>query len=407
MHLLLISGLLSLVVGHGTASAAPLADTTAMQAPASAASFIANAYRVRDQQRPTVARAPDASFVVAWDSDGQDGSVDGVYARRYDAQGAPLGSEFRVNVTTRNRQYAPRIAIDGGGGFIIVWLSNSQDQLGLELYARRYDASGAALGGEFRVDTTGRPAYSQFDVAMTGDGRFVITWIDRVNIAGISALKQQTLEAQRYASDGSPVGPVITVYQTDLFAVRTPTVALDGNGNFVVAWFIGPGSIWARRYDAQGQAQGLSFRVSPVNSQVVVDRPQISRNVAGEFAIAWETSGSNDLADTGVYLRRYSAVGTALGAAVRVDDHLLRNPEIAASGNGFVVAAHSDAIYAQCVDASGTLAAAYRVDDSPTRYTPLFASVASDASGNLAFAWQNLSSDDNGRDVQLRLLGPC
>src|SRR3546814_5210156 len=106
----------------------------------------------------------------------------------------PRGGEFLVNVTTRNRQYAPRIAIDGSGGFVVVWLSNSQEQLGLELYARRYDASGAPLGGEFRVDTTGRPAYSQFDVAMTGAGRFVIPWIDRINILGISALKQQRSE---------------------------------------------------------------------------------------------------------------------------------------------------------------------------------------------------------------------
>src|SRR3546814_16999125 len=45
---------------------------------------------------------------------------------------------------------------------------------------------------------------------MTGDGRFVITWIDRINILGLSALKQQTLDAQRYASDGSPIGSVIT-----------------------------------------------------------------------------------------------------------------------------------------------------------------------------------------------------
>src|SRR3546814_18141385 len=82
--------------------------------------------------------------------------------------------------------------------FVVVWLSNSQDQLGLELYARRYDASGVPLGGEFRVDTTGRPAYSQFDVAMNGGGRFVITWIDRIKNHGLSALKQPTLDPQRY-----------------------------------------------------------------------------------------------------------------------------------------------------------------------------------------------------------------
>src|SRR3546814_5435830 len=61
-----------------------------------------------------------------------------------------------------------------------------------------------------------------------------------------------------------------------------------------LAWFIGPGSIWARRYDADGRAQGVSFRVSPANPQIVVDRPQISRNAAGEFAIAWESSGRSE-----------------------------------------------------------------------------------------------------------------
>src|SRR3546814_18947425 len=69
---------------------------------------------------------PYTTLFRSGDSDGQDGSVDGVYARRYDAQGMPRGGEFLVNVTTRNRQYAPRIAIDGSGGFVVVWLSNSQ-----------------------------------------------------------------------------------------------------------------------------------------------------------------------------------------------------------------------------------------------------------------------------------------
>jgi len=392
--------LLALFIRCETASAAqPLAiDAT---------SFTANTHHDRDQQRPAVARAPDGSFVVVWDSDGTDDNVDDVYARRYDAQGMARGDEFRVNVVTRNRQYAPRIAMDGAGGFIVVWLSNSQDELGLEIYARRYDASGTALGGEFRVDTTGRPAYSQFDVAMANDGSFVITWIDRSNILGLSALQQQTLDAQRYASDGHPIGSVITVYRTDLFAVRTPSVAVDGEGNFVVAWFIGPGSIWARRYDANGRAQGLSFRVSPVNPQIVVDRPQISRNMAGDFAIVWETSGVSDLADTGIYARLYAANGRPRTAAMRIDNRLLRNPEIAVAGTGFVVAAHSDAIYAQCIGIGGELASAYRVDDSPTRYTPLFASVSSDGSGNPVFAWQNLGTEAYGREIQARRWGFC
>src|SRR3546814_15464156 len=111
MPFLLFSGLLSLVICHGSATPTPLATDSDAQMPAASVSFLVNSDRDRDQQRPAVARAPDGSFVVAWDSDGQDGSVAGVYARRYDAQGIPRGGEFLVHVTTRHRQYAPRISI--------------------------------------------------------------------------------------------------------------------------------------------------------------------------------------------------------------------------------------------------------------------------------------------------------
>ncbi len=39
-------------------------------------------------------------FLVAWSSAGQDGSENGVYARRFDDTGAAQGGEFRVNSTT-------------------------------------------------------------------------------------------------------------------------------------------------------------------------------------------------------------------------------------------------------------------------------------------------------------------
>src|SRR3546814_8887157 len=69
MHFLLISGLLSLVIGHGSATPTPLATDSDAQMPAASVSFLVNSDRDRDQQRPAVARAPDGSFVVAWDSD--------------------------------------------------------------------------------------------------------------------------------------------------------------------------------------------------------------------------------------------------------------------------------------------------------------------------------------------------
>ncbi len=53
--------------------------------------FQVNTYTLHSQMHPAVAMAPDGRFVVVWMSYGQDGSYDGVYAQRFDAQGNPLG----------------------------------------------------------------------------------------------------------------------------------------------------------------------------------------------------------------------------------------------------------------------------------------------------------------------------
>jgi hypothetical protein len=59
--------------------------------------FRANTYTTGDQDDTSVASDASGNFVVVWQSDGQDGSNRGIFARRYDASGAPRGPEFQVN----------------------------------------------------------------------------------------------------------------------------------------------------------------------------------------------------------------------------------------------------------------------------------------------------------------------
>ncbi|WP_020648713.1 hypothetical protein [Solimonas variicoloris] len=384
--------------------AAWLGTAVAQAAAPLGAEFRVNGTTALDQQRPALARAGNGRFVIAWDSSEAGGAAGDVYARRYAADGTPLGAEFRVNSTTRNRQYAPRVAVDADGGFVAAWLSNAQHSVGLSLYARRYGADGVPLGPEFRVDRTGRATSAQFDVAMAPNGAFVVVWVDRDAIVGAS-LQARYVNAQRYTRDGWADGAPIAVYDSTLFQVRVPSVASDAAGNFVVAWFVGANSIWARRYDAAGRARGPGFRVSTAGDQV--DRPRIAASAGGAFAIAWET-GDEAFADTGVYLRAYNAAGHATMAPARVDRRMLRFPEIAFTNDTqLVVAAHGDAIYGQCWNVTGTaLGGAFRVDASPTLHTPLLASVASDGGGQLLFAWQNFSVAA-GRDIYARLFSRC
>ena len=65
-------------------------------------------------EAPDVALDASGSFVVAWSSYGQDGSIYGVFGQRYDSSGAPLGPEFQVNTYTTGTQRDPSVAVGHG-----------------------------------------------------------------------------------------------------------------------------------------------------------------------------------------------------------------------------------------------------------------------------------------------------
>lgn len=80
--------------------------------------FRVNTFTANEQSQPTVTALTDGGFVVAWRSDGQDGSGSGVYAQRYDASGAPVGLTVtgtdgpdRLLVGTHSF-----LTVDGAGG---------------------------------------------------------------------------------------------------------------------------------------------------------------------------------------------------------------------------------------------------------------------------------------------------
>ena len=53
----------------------------------------------------------DGGYVVVWGSDtNQDSSGWGIYGQRFDATGAPVGGEFRVNYTVSGNQSQPAVA---------------------------------------------------------------------------------------------------------------------------------------------------------------------------------------------------------------------------------------------------------------------------------------------------------
>ena len=95
-----------------------------------------------------------ATFVVSWQSAGQDvAGGDAIVARRYSATGTALANEFIVNQFTAGNQSAPSVSRYADGSFVIAWQSAGQDVAGGDaIVARRYSSTGVALANEFIVN---------------------------------------------------------------------------------------------------------------------------------------------------------------------------------------------------------------------------------------------------------------
>ena len=82
---------------------------------------------VSDQGFPTVAMDDDGSFAIAWESREQDGDETGIFGRRFDDRGAPVGAEFQLNIHTESFQEEIGLALMRGRLFG-VWISGGLDQ---------------------------------------------------------------------------------------------------------------------------------------------------------------------------------------------------------------------------------------------------------------------------------------
>lgn len=89
----------------------------------------------------------------------------------------PVGPEFKVNTFTTSTQattFSRSIASEDNGNFVVVWSSFNQDFSSWGVYGQRYDANGIAQGGEFRVNTFTLTEQQNPAVAMDADGDFVV-----------------------------------------------------------------------------------------------------------------------------------------------------------------------------------------------------------------------------------------
>ncbi len=230
-----------------------------------------------------IARDQFGNYVIVWSGENQDGSGYGVYARLFDSFGRALSGEILINQQTTDNQIWARVVMDSDGNFVVTWTGESQDGDGLGVFARRFAANGNPLGNEFLVNTTTTADQKNSTIAINASGDFVIAW------QGNGTGDTDGVFFRRYSSTGTAIDSTEVRANTTSSGIQIePAVALDDSGNVVVAWEEAQ-HMYFQRFNSSAVAQGGRVQVDQFLSTSI--RPAIAMDAAGNFTLVYREDG--------------------------------------------------------------------------------------------------------------------
>lgn len=247
---------------------------------------------------------PDGGWLTSYSSY----SESQVYARRYDADGNSVGSEFQF--TTDSTSFSIfRVLQDGG--WVAAWNASRVEDVDGGVFAKRFDASGSDVGSDFRVNTTtaGNQCFS--DITALPDGGWLILWTTYQGYDPVTYVSDSDFYGQRYDVSGNPVGGEVLINTNVVWGGWGLALA---DGGWVVHWVNDDGDgegVAAQRYDVDGNPVG---GVIQVNDHTTGDQGLSSVEALpdGGWVVTWDSDGQDGSGD-GVYMQRYDVDGNPVG----------------------------------------------------------------------------------------------
>ncbi|MCG7393785.1 M10 family metallopeptidase C-terminal domain-containing protein [Microvirga sp. ACRRW] len=197
----------------------------------------------------------DGSYVVTWAKSATTSSDKDIYQRRFDAYGNALGEESLISTTTANDQVRSQISALKDGGWVVTWYSAGAT--GGEIYHQRFNSAGAKVGTETMVNTTTADTQSIPDVAVLADGSYVITWQSKLQDGSDFGVYQR-----HYDKDGNAITGEVRVNTTVQGYQGDANIVALADGGWTVTWQgadqnqAGIRRIYQQTYNSDGTQRG-------------------------------------------------------------------------------------------------------------------------------------------------------
>ncbi len=246
--------------------------------------FQANTYTEKGQRNPKVASLSNGGFAICWQSDGQDGSRDGIFGQKFDNDANKIGNEFQVNTDYLGNQSMPSIIGLDNGQFVICWSDYSRG-----IFSQIFNNDATKAGYQIKVNSTYGSASGYVAITNYDNNRFIICW------QNFDILERVTLiYAQIFTENGNKVREEILVSANNLY---DPKLADLGDGIFAICWINyndeNESSVYLKIYQENDPIGRKSFKISKYSEWV--SDPFISRISNNRFFVSWSEYENDDV----------------------------------------------------------------------------------------------------------------
>ncbi|MBI9038590.1 MAG: T9SS type A sorting domain-containing protein [Bacteroidales bacterium] len=382
------------------------------------------------QRDPSVSCDFDGNFIVSWDDNRFD--YHDVFARRFSNDGTPLDNEFKVNDDYTNySQFNAVVSSDANGNFFICWEDGRFGYKG-DIFYQKYLNDGTLVDINIKLnDDTKSENQADPSIAVDENENFIITWAD-------CRSGNNEIFAQQFTSDGVAIEDNFKVSDSPDYGCIMPSIAISNDGKFVITWGDCRNGycydIYAQLFSNDATPIGDNFRVSYLSACMNFNPKVVFKN-NGEFIITWSDAdeGSFDKetihhlnkkkiqdiifnndsksCEPDVYFQLFSGDGTPIGENVLVNDDIINtyqsDPSIAVDTNDNFIITWQDNrngpwhIYLQRFLSDGTpVGENFTAEDILYLANQICPSISFDNFGRFTLAWSDFRY--NNHDVFCR-----
>ena len=346
-----------------------------------------------------IAQRPQGDFVVVF-QDYRNGYPD-IFAQCYNANGEAIGNNFQINQNgDRTAQYELAVATNTNGTTVVAWKDFRRGTY--DIWAQLFTLDGSFIGGNFLVNDDSALLHHHPSVGIDGNDNFVITWMDTRGYG-------KDVYAQRYSSDGTPLGSNFLVNDADTNSrLRIiPKIVLADSGDFIITWSdnrTGNYDVYFQKYSSDGSPIDSNITVNDDNSGTQQKYPSISQDEMGNSIVAWDDYRNGEKEYYAQYFN-YEGIPVGNNVLININDYQNGGSQIEIelrADSTFIAAwweedSNGYDVYAQLFEIDGSSIGDKSVVHDYNSFRQVMPAIASNSSGDYIICW----NDDRYMDVEI------